>query len=93
MKINVKCDFCGKVFKVRDKNIKVEKLENGYQRTYFLCTELNCRHKYTIAYSSELSRKLQKQWKKEGSRHGTETHRALLKELKKVNDYMRFIGK
>lgn len=89
----IKCDECGKEFKLKEKRIKTEFLDSGYRRLYLRCPNNKCAKDYTIAYSSPRSRELQRQWQHEGSRQGTTTHIELMRELKKVNDYMKLMYK
>lgn len=45
----VTCDNCHKEFKIRQKIVKTEKLDNDVERTYFKCP--HCKKEYTIAYA------------------------------------------
>lgn len=47
----VTCDNCHKVFKIRQKITKSEKLDNDVERTYFRCP--HCKKEYTIAYADD----------------------------------------
>lgn len=45
--MKIKCDECGQEFEL--KKIKIEKLQNNIQRSFFVCPE--CKKKYTSCYT------------------------------------------
>lgn len=47
----VKCDNCHKEFKIRQKIVKTEKLDNDVKRTYFKCP--HCKKEYIISYTDD----------------------------------------
>ncbi len=57
----MKCDFCNKQFKMSDKKIKREWLdeEKTIQETYFKCPK--CNHKYIISITDEDIRETMKE--------------------------------
>lgn len=87
MEHNVLCNECKEIFNLKNR-IKTEKMDLDYERIYFDCP--NCGTKYIISYTNKKVRNIQLKWHDEGAVHGTPTHKELVIEAEKINNYLKF---
>lgn len=57
--MNVKCEKCSKWFKMTQNKLKVRKLKNGIEETYYKCPK--CKVEYKVCITDEEIRDIQKQ--------------------------------
>ncbi|WP_123053139.1 hypothetical protein [Clostridium sp. JN-1] len=76
----IKCDFCGKTFKI--KKLKTKWIDNNVQRTYFICP--HCKKEYTSFYAD---RRIRKNIKKIDDLQ--RQHDAIVKENKEIMHELR----
>lgn len=89
MRPKVYCDKCRAEFGVKPKRFKKRELKHGYKVVFLKCPK--CGEEFVIHFTSIGIENLQKRWAKEGKQEGTELHREIKRELRKVNNYMKLV--